>query len=146
MKGLTIRAIAIALLTFSASSIQAQYYSIDWFKIAGGGATSAGGVYSVSGTIGQHDADTTMTGGSYSLTGGFWPGIVIPSSTGEAPTLFIQFSGNSVIISWLPATAGFTLEETDSLSPPAWGPAPSGNPTSPIPVASGTKFYRLKKP
>ena len=36
--------------------IFAQSYSIDWYKIAGGGGTSTGGVYSVSGTIGQNDA------------------------------------------------------------------------------------------
>ena len=29
-------------------------------------------MYSVSGTIGQHDAGGPMTGGNYSLTGGFW--------------------------------------------------------------------------
>ena len=40
---------------------------------AGGGGTSTGGVYSVSGTIGQPDAGL-LTGGSYTLAGGFWPG------------------------------------------------------------------------
>ena len=34
----------------------AQSYQIDWFTIDGGGGTSTGGVYSVSGTIGQPDA------------------------------------------------------------------------------------------
>lgn len=51
----------------------AQSYSIDGFTIDGGGGTSTGGVYSVSGTIGQPDAGAPMTGGQYSLTGGFWP-------------------------------------------------------------------------
>ena len=32
-------------------------YSIVWHTIDGGGGTSSGGVYSVSGTIGQADAD-----------------------------------------------------------------------------------------
>jgi hypothetical protein len=49
-----------------------QPYSIDWYKVAGGAGTSTGGVHAVSGTIGQPDAGTAMTGGSYSLTGGFW--------------------------------------------------------------------------
>ena len=46
------------LLTFFAItiSVRAQSYSIDWYKISGGGGTSTGGVYSVSGTIGQPDA------------------------------------------------------------------------------------------
>ena len=39
-------------LTALVSRAQAQTYSIDWYKIAGGGSTSPGGVYAVSGTIG----------------------------------------------------------------------------------------------
>ena len=50
----------------------AQNYSIDWYKIAGGGGVSTSAVYTVSGTIGQHDAGGPMIGGSYSLFGGFW--------------------------------------------------------------------------
>jgi len=33
-------------------AVHAQNYTIDWQKIAGGGGTSTGGVYTVSGTIG----------------------------------------------------------------------------------------------
>jgi len=48
----------------------AQNYAIDWWTIDGGGGTSTGGVYSVTGTIGQPDAGSTaMTGGAYSVTG-----------------------------------------------------------------------------
>src|SRR6516164_4620415 len=54
------------------STVSAQNYSIDWYKIAGGGGTSTGGTYQVSGTIGQPDASGAMTGGNYSITGGFW--------------------------------------------------------------------------
>ena len=53
----------LALVGTCAASAIAQPYSIDWFKIAGGGGTSTGGNYSLSGTIGQHDA-----GGA-----GWWP-------------------------------------------------------------------------
>jgi len=125
-------------------SAKAQSYSIDWFTIGGGGGASSGDSYTLNGTIGQPDAGT-LSGGGYALQGGFWPGIVVPSTTG-APTLFILSSGNNVVISWSPTTPGFTLEETESLSLPAWTPAPGGNPTPPITVASGTKFYRLRKP
>jgi hypothetical protein len=44
--------LVLALSLWSASSASAQSYSIDWFTIDGGGGTSTGGVYSVSGTIG----------------------------------------------------------------------------------------------
>ena len=67
---LSLFAVAAALL-LSAGAL-AQSYNIDWYKIAGGGGTSTGGVYTVTGTIGQPDASGAMTGGNYSLTGGFW--------------------------------------------------------------------------
>src|SRR5437899_2475559 len=44
-----------------ATSAHAQSYSIDWFTIDGGGGTSTGGVYQVSGTVGQPDARPTMS-------------------------------------------------------------------------------------
>lgn len=47
-------------------------YSIPWHTIDGGGGTSTGGVYSVSGNLGQPDAGGPMTNGPYSLVGGFW--------------------------------------------------------------------------
>ena len=109
----------------------------------GSGGTSTGGVYSVNGTIGQPDAGT-MSGGNSSVRGGFWPGMVVPAS-GEAPTLFIQWSADSVIISWSPATAGFELEGTGDLTGGVWSAAPAGNPVT-IPIAGPAKFYRLKKP
>ena len=47
-------------------------YAIEWFTIDGGGGTSSGGGYAVSGTVGQPDACEPMTGGTYAVTGGFW--------------------------------------------------------------------------
>jgi len=119
-------------------------YSIDWFTLDGGGGTSSGGNFTLTGTIGQPDAGT-LSGGNYTLEGGFWPGVVVPA-TGAAPTLYIQLTANSVIFSWSPATLGFALEQTDSLSSPTWSAGPTGNPSAPIPAGSGTRFYRLKKP
>ena len=49
-------------------------FELSWDSIDGGGGTSSGGVYELSGTIGQPDAGVVMTGGSYGLIGGFWPG------------------------------------------------------------------------
>ena len=47
-------------------------YDLTWNTIDGGGGTSTGGVYSLSGTIGQPDAGTLTGGGTYTLNGGFW--------------------------------------------------------------------------
>ena len=62
------------IILYSSFCLQSrgQSYSIDWYKVAGGGGTSTGGVYSVSGTVGQPDSGGPMTGGNYSVTGGFW--------------------------------------------------------------------------
>jgi hypothetical protein len=49
----------------------ADRLSIYWWTVDGGGRTSQGGSYALSGTAGQADAGYA-TGGSYGLRGGFW--------------------------------------------------------------------------
>jgi hypothetical protein len=58
----------------------ARSYSISWYKVAGGGGTSTNGQCTLSGTTGQPDASGAMTGGNYSLTGGFWAIYAVQSS------------------------------------------------------------------
>ena len=128
----------------------AQSYSIDWFKVSGGGGTSTGGVYSVTGTIGQHDAGT-MTGGTYSLTGGFWSLYSVVQTEG-APLLGITQSNNYAIIFWPSPATGYGLEQTPALSALSWAgvtntPADNGTIKSvTLPVQPRNKFFRLKKP
>jgi hypothetical protein len=55
-----------------ASTAQAQL-SITWYTIDGGGGTSSGGTFTLSGTIGQPDAGT-LSGGGFQCAGGFWGG------------------------------------------------------------------------
>src|SRR5208283_866799 len=95
----------------------AQTYSIDWYKIAGGGGTSTGATYQVSGTIGQPDASGAMTGGNYSLTGGFWSLISVVQTAG-APTLYISQSGNTVTVYWQDVS-GWSLQQNNNLALPA---------------------------
>jgi hypothetical protein len=97
----------------------AQPYSIDWYKVAGGGGTSTGGVYAVSGTIGQPDAGTPMSGGNYSVTGGFWALYAV--QTPGAPLLTIAYFGNQAVVSWPPSLTGWTLQTNNSLSTGSWG-------------------------
>jgi hypothetical protein len=139
----------LTLLGIPLSSVilHAQSYSIDWFKIAGGGGTSTGGLYQVSGTIGQPDAAPVMTNGQLSVTGGFWVLPIAVQSLG-APTLtIVPAAPGNATISWLPNTPGFVLQESLSLSPAEWTNSASGA-TNPIttPTTLPTKFYRLKKP
>jgi hypothetical protein len=122
-------------------------YSIDWSTIDGGGGTSTGGVYSVSGTIGQPDAGGPMTNGQYSVTGGFWALPTAVQVTGAPMLIIIPATPGNATISWTPNTPGFVLQETAVLSPANWTNSPSGsaNPVT-VPAAVPTKFYRLFKP
>jgi hypothetical protein len=127
----------------------AQSYSIDWYKVAGGGGTSTGGVYSVSGTIGQSDASGAMTGGNYSLTGGFWA--IYAVQTPGAPLLTITYVGNQAIVSWPSPSVGFTLQTNGNLATGTWvnyGGIVGDNGTIKTVTNSpptGTLFFRLKK-
>jgi hypothetical protein len=138
------------------ASGHAQTYSIDWYKVAGGGGTSSGtnggNVYSVSGTIGQHDAGAAMTGGSYSLTGGFWSLISVVQTPGT-PNLTITQSGNSVTVSW-PNTGTYTLQQNNNLALTAgWSAtgytiSTNGDGTNSITITppTGNLFFRLANP
>jgi hypothetical protein len=127
----------------------AQQYSIDWYKVSGGGGTSTGGPmsgtnYSVSGTIGQPDASGAMTGGNYSVTGGFWSLIQVVQTSG-APLLSIGYSGNQAIVSWDSSVTGWTLQTNSNLSTGAWGNylgAVVNNSVTNSPPA-GNVFFRL---
>ena len=135
-----------ALIGAGVFNAAAQNYSIDWFKVAGGGGTSTGGVYSVSGTIGQHDAGGPMTGGSYSLVGGFWA-LPFAVQSADAPLLTIAPSGSGQArISWTPNTPGFVLQENINLATTNWVNSPSGssNPVI-VPATLPIKSYRLRK-
>jgi len=141
-------ALSASVLTCSALG---QSYSIDWFGVDGGGGTSTGGVYSVSGTLGQPDAGV-MSGGSYSLAGGFW-GIISAVETPGAPALTIRRTQtNTVVVSWPSPLSGFTLQQASSVNAPSWN-APSESITDNgtnkfiiVKPPTGSRFYRLSKP
>jgi hypothetical protein len=68
----TLLAVLLALsVGVAASSPLLHGLAINWWTVDGGGGTSQGGTYTLSGTAGQSDAGTT-SGGSYRLASGFW--------------------------------------------------------------------------
>lgn len=78
------RVAAIAVLAVAAlgGASASATFDLSWYTIDGGGAMfSTGGSYSLGGTIGQHDAGV-MSGGSYTLVGGFW---ALPTSPALCP-------------------------------------------------------------
>jgi hypothetical protein len=67
-------ALFIAILVLAASN----GFTIPWWTVDGGGGTSQGGEYAVSGSIGQPDTGPLMRGGAYTVVGGFWGGALTP--------------------------------------------------------------------
>jgi hypothetical protein len=130
----------------------AKTYTIDWYKIAGGGGTSTGGTYQVSGTLGQPDASAAMTGGSYSLTGGFWSLISVVQTVGVPNLRIVPVGPNSVSIQW-PNTGSYTLQQNSNLAAPAgWTTSAysitTANGTNSITISppTGNLFLRLSNP
>jgi hypothetical protein len=124
----------------------AGQYSIDWYKIAGGGGASTGGNYQVSGSIGQPDASGTLSGGPYSVVGGFWSLISVVQTPG-APLLTITYAASQAIVSWPASLKGWTLQTNSNLATPAWGnylgPVFNNSVTNSAPV--GILFFRLSQ-
>ena len=66
----------LALLFFASTALAGSggSYALEWNSVDGGGATySTGGLYQLGGMAGQPEAGD-MSGGVYSLTGGYWSG------------------------------------------------------------------------
>ena len=147
MKSTLFKTLFLTAACFAAglTASRSQSYSIDWCKISGGGGTSTGGVYAVSGTIGQPDASSAMTGGSYSLTGGFWALYAV--QTPGAPLLTITYSGNQAVVSWSPSITGWTLQTNTALASGTWGnylgTVVNNSVTNSPP--KGNLFFRLKQ-
>jgi len=140
--------IIFCLLSFAFCLPVPAQYSINWYKIADGGGTSSNGQYTVSATIGQHDAGGPMTAGGYSITGGFWAFLGVVQTPG-APLLYISHSGNTVTVYWQD-TSGWTLQQNTSLRAAAGWSASSSVTTSNgtnylnITGPAGSQFFRLK--
>ncbi len=64
-----------AALAWPAEAQQAGVYDLTWSTVDQGGARVSGGVYALDGTIGQADAAAIVSGGVYSVAGGYWPGV-----------------------------------------------------------------------
>jgi hypothetical protein len=143
----------LSTLIFQPSTASGQQYSIDWFKVAGGGGTSTNGAYQVSGTIGQHDAGGPMIGGNYSLTGGFWSIITVVQTPGS-PLLTISFNHQppTVTVSWLSSGTNYVLQQNSDLKTSNWTPV--GLPVTTngatlsvtITPPAGNLFFRLNGP
>lgn len=135
------------LAVILATQANAENYSITWSSMDGGGGASAGGQYSLSGTVGQFDAGAEMAGGPFSLLGGFWA-LPIQVQIEGGPTLTITLTSNQgVRLSWTPVPSGFVLQESAVVTPESWTDSPSGA-SNPVILSAGSaaKYFRLRKP
>lgn len=143
-----------ALLLAGAIHAGAQGLALQRSVIAGGSGTSTGGAFALSGTVGQPDAGGPLTGGTFSLTGGFWA-LPVAVQTVGAPLLSIGLSNNLVVVSWPREGAdGFVLDRKPTLNtglfPVLWIQVPFPYQTNAThifittpPVGEG--FFRLRK-
>jgi len=143
----------LVALLLSTVCVQAQNFAIDWFTIDGGGGTSTGGVFAVSGTVGQPDASPqSLSGGSFSLAGGFWSLVAV--QTPGAPQVTITFNPqlSTVTVAWPSPSTGFLLQQNTDINTANWVTAPqsvSDNGTHKFIIVNppaGNRFYRLFKP
>ena len=150
MKGFLRSGWLAILLLAGAGSASAQY-SLDWFTVDGGGGTSAAGNYSVVGTIGQPDAGPGMSGGSYTLRGGFFTFASLGLIPG-IPLLDIELGPLNVTVSWPFPLNGFKLQASPTLEPTTWSDVPT-SPTAAgdrqsvtLPWEAATLYFRLYQP
>lgn len=72
-----IHGLLLLTLLAAAPAKAGSTWVIDWWTIdAGGEMVTIGGAWTLSGTVGQWDAtgQNHLSGGTWSLTGGFWAG------------------------------------------------------------------------
>jgi len=115
MSKIMIGAIALGAATTMGGGPSGGPYSIPWSTIDSGGVLNAsGGVYTLSGTIGQPDAGPAQSGGVYSLEGGFWPGVsgapCIPDFTGDGELDFFDLSAFLTLLQAEDPQADLTMD------------------------------------
>lgn len=145
--------LGVALASLLAGSALAQSggnFAITESTIDGGGLThSAGGSFSLAGTVGQPDAGA-QTGGGYTLEGGFWHSVILVQLPTGSQLKIKIVGGPRVVISWPVSEAGWTLQSNPNLSGGDWTTVASTvvdtatEHTVTLP-ANGNQFFRLHK-
>lgn len=146
---MTVRMFACGCLVWGLCFSALGQSSLDWFKVSGGGGSSTNAPYGLNGTIGQADAGGALSGGNYSLTGGFW-GLLSLVQTTNAPLVCIRHSGSQVTVYWQ-NVGNWTLQQNSDLRlPAAWSPSAgvvTANGTNSLTLnnPAGNLFFRLKQ-
>ena len=129
-------------------AIASAQVALNWQTLDAGGGTSAGGGYTVVGTMAHLDAGT-LNGGTYSLAGGFAGGIAMQPP--GPPVLSVIHTRAKIVLSWPVSSVNYQLQENITLSTAGpWSAdvrprtTNSGHISVTIPFSPGNRFYRLK--
>ena len=144
MVALAISAICLFLVTLA--------HAQSTLSLTGGGGSSSGEDYKITGTIGQMDGTSVMAGEDIELTGRVTTMLgTLPTSDGTTLTIAVT-PQNMIVISWPSDGTDFVLEQSSDLGSPTWatiGATPEDDgwtKTVTMPVTMGNKFFRLRKP
>ena len=144
--------IIITGLLLALPTLHAQTgYTNKWSTADGGGRSSTGGVYTISGTAGQPDAGV-MQRGEYTVNGGFWGMIAVVQTPGAPPLSIRRGDGTNVLVCWPYPSESYGLQQCTNLTTANWAadasvPAHVGNEWQvTVSPPAGKRYYRLQKP
>ena len=140
--------LVVALLLFagsrSAANEEESVFAIPRYAIHGGGGTSSGGGFAISGAVDVVSA-REMAGGTFALRSGL--GVIHLLQTPDTPPLRIRIAGpDSVEVFWEAGDEAWLLEETPSLITPDWRDSnvhTRGSHT--VPATGRERYFRLRR-
>ena len=133
--------LVLVVVAIRLTPLFAQNYAINWHTVGGGGGTSSGGIYSLSGTIGQPEAGV-LTGAQFELVGGFWSVLsCVQSAVFPVLTVYVT-TNDAVVVAWPCSTSSsIVLQECTNIYAPDWVA-----PSQPIVYDGITKSVTIKSP
>lgn len=132
---------------------RAQGFTLDSQSVTAAPQPSAAGLFSLLGNLRQIDPEQTLSGGGFSLQGGFTP-VPAPHSEAVSPEIVAIMASGRVEVRWSAAGAeGFALEQSAELGPSATWTRVSAVPTVvdgenvlAMEATGDTRFFRLRRP
>lgn len=99
---------------FLATGSASAAFTIPWSTLDSGGGTSAGGAFTINGTIGQFDANAAgASGGVFSLNGGYWAQVA--AMPGDPTLVLVLLPNGDVSVQWQSTAIGWQLQTSLNL-------------------------------
>lgn len=142
----------VPLLLLSAvpfAALGANGYSLQTYVIGGGGGTSVGGNYSLSGHAAEAGVAGSAIGDEFAWGPGFWAVVVRAWNLGDPVLEIVRETRDSVTVRWNAAVPS-VLEQSDTLGNAAvWSRVPApGLPSAGfhevvLAITPGVRFFRI---